>query len=65
MPHSYQINDLFDQEKLPLLNRATRAVSPGIGIQDYPRFLQPCRAGICSETEYNCETSPDCKGWAA
>jgi cell division protein FtsI/penicillin-binding protein 2 len=54
--YSYQINDLFDQEKLPLLNRATQGQYPLGSVFKLITFSAALKSGkFTPETEYNCE----------
>jgi cell division protein FtsI/penicillin-binding protein 2 len=54
--YSYQINDLFDQEKLPLLNRATQGQYPLGSVFKLITFSAALQSGkFTPETEYNCE----------
>jgi cell division protein FtsI/penicillin-binding protein 2 len=54
--YSYQINDLFDQEKLPLLNRAAQGQYPLGSVFKLITFSAALKSGeFTPESEYNCE----------
>ncbi len=54
--YSYQINDLFDQDKLPLLNRAAQGQYPLGSVFKIITISSALQSGkFTPESEYNCE----------